>query len=132
MRINTHQFESLSCFLFRKKSPCVIQVITVIVLSDFFQIEYSEKVPITYRISPSINLHAILGGSNGNFFRADSQSNTDQITLHSSRFRLNGTTIFLTKSSFFRLLNPSSSYRSDDDDQSSITNEHNEIHHFRT
>ncbi|CAF4052956.1 unnamed protein product [Rotaria sp. Silwood2] len=60
-----------------------------------------------------------LGGPNGNTLLSDTQSNTDRVTLHSSR-----------------LLN-ASSYRSgtsddDDDDNSSITNNNNEAHSIRS
>jgi len=59
------------------------------------------------------------GGSNGNALLSDTQSNTDRITLHSSR-----------------LLPPSSSCRSqmsgDDDDNSSITNNNNEMHSIKS
>ncbi|CAF2614879.1 unnamed protein product [Rotaria sp. Silwood2] len=59
------------------------------------------------------------GGPNGNTLLSDTQSNTDRVTLHSSR-----------------LLN-ASSYRSgtsddDDDDNSSITNNNNEAHSIRS
>ncbi|CAF3513084.1 unnamed protein product [Rotaria socialis] len=60
------------------------------------------------------------GGPNGNTLLSDTQSNTDRITLHSSR-----------------LLNASSSCRSqtsdgDDDDNSSITNNNNVAHSIKS
>ncbi|CAF3353384.1 unnamed protein product [Rotaria socialis] len=56
------------------------------------------------------------GGRNGNTLLSDSQSNTDRITFHSSK-----------------LLNPSSSNRSQlSDDDSSITNQNNEIRSLKS
>jgi hypothetical protein len=57
----------------------------VIVLSDFFHIKYSVKVQVIHKNSLIYLMISYLGGPNGNTLRSDTQSNTDRITLHSSR-----------------------------------------------
>ena len=86
----------------------------------------------------NLNIASFSGGPNGNTLLSDSQSNTDRITLHSSRsVKIDfPRSDWIPHSNLFRLMNASSSYRSqtsggddddDDDDNSSITNNRKEI-----